>query len=91
MKLLFCTVIAFLGLNSMAIENFDEEDVAKFLKADKVIQVHKQSLQSIAEKTVCKGVAANKPAKAYVVKIKDKSYLYMTTEKLVDLGGCAEL
>lgn len=91
MKKLAYLICVLIGMNSMAIEFFTEEDVARAQNADKVIEVSKIPLKSVIEKTPCSGIFYSRSARTYVVKKNKQAYLYMTSEKLADLRLCETL
>lgn len=93
----FIAVLAVVfSISGMAIEFITEDQVAKQLGAEKVIEVSKYKIESlIPTGSACDKDFSSRSARAYVVKIKQnnqsKSALYLTRSGLADLNSCTDL
>lgn len=92
MKSILFAVVAAFSINAMAIEFITEEQVANTIGATKAIEVSKYAVQSlISAGSNCASAFASRSARAYVVKLGNQAYLYLTESGLKDLQVCTKL
>lgn len=92
MKSLFVVLAAVASFNVMAIEFITEDEVAKELGANKVIEVSKYSVRALIPAGIqCDRDFLSRGARAYVVKKGQDASLYLTPSGLRGLNVCASL
>jgi hypothetical protein len=89
---LAATILA-LPINAFAIEFITEDQVQEQLGADKVIEISKYAVKPLVDDAndACQHSMMSRSGRAYVVKQKNKSALYLTPSGLRGLTKCAEL
>lgn len=89
---LAATILA-LPANAFAIEFITEDQVQEQLGAEKVIEVSKYSVKALVDDAndACQHSMMSRSGRAYVVKQKNESSLFLTPSGLKGLKKCAEL